>query len=75
MNYAATDAFQAHKVFAECGKEDLELDGIDVERSPICRPESDCWDVKMTFFDPLRRQERARHVHRFTPDYSPTCCA
>ena len=70
MNYAATDAFQAHQIFEQCGREALELDAIEVDRSPICRPESDCWDVKLTFFDPLKRMERARHVHRFTVDVS-----
>lgn len=70
MNYAATNAFQAHQVFEQSGKENLELDSIEVERSPICRPESDCWDVKLTFFDPTNRFERARHVHRFTVDVS-----
>ncbi len=48
----------------------LELDGIDVEVSPICRPGSECWDVKLTFFDPARRLERARRVYRFTVDVS-----
>lgn len=70
MNYAATNAFQVHRVFELCGKEQLELDTIEVHRSPICRPESDCWDVKLTFFDPTKRFERARHVHRFTVDVS-----
>ncbi|MCP4549327.1 MAG: peptidase S8, partial [bacterium] len=46
------------------------LDQIDVERSPICRPESDCWDVKLTFFNPTKRIEQARVVYRFTIDVS-----
>ncbi len=57
-------------MFSQSGKENLELDSIEVERSPICRPESDCWDVKLTFFDPTNRFERARQVHRFTVDVS-----
>jgi hypothetical protein len=48
----------------------MELDEIDVVRSPICRPESDCWDVKLTFFDPSRMLDRARKVYRFTVDVS-----
>ncbi|WP_394325532.1 cyanobactin maturation protease PatG family protein [Methanosarcina barkeri] len=40
------------------------------KKSPICRPDSDCWDVKLTFFDPLHREEVARMVYRFTIDVS-----
>src|SRR5262249_2985029 len=29
----------------------FELDDIQVVRSPVCRPDSDCWDVKLSFFD------------------------
>lgn len=70
MNFAATNAFQVERVFASAATEVLELDGIDVETSPICRPDSDCWDVKLTFFDPVRRLDRARRVYRFTIDVS-----
>jgi hypothetical protein len=48
----------------------MELDTIETERSPICRPDSDCWDVKLTFFDPERVFQRARKTHRFTVDVS-----
>ena len=34
------------------------LDTIEVERSPICRPDSDCWDVKIHFFYPSARCRR-----------------
>jgi hypothetical protein len=51
-------------------RDGMELDAIDVVRSPICRPESDCWDVKLTFFDPAKLLERARKVYRFTVDVS-----
>ncbi|NER95556.1 MAG: hypothetical protein F6J86_17225 [Symploca sp. SIO1B1] len=43
---------------------------MEVEKSPLCRPESDCWDVKLTFFDPSHRTQRARKVYRFTVDVS-----
>lgn len=70
MNYAATNAYQVEQVFHVAGSEDMELDSIGVEPSPICRPGSDCWDVKLTFFDPTSRLERARKVYRFTVDVS-----
>ena len=65
LNYAATDAFQLTGTF----KKGMALDEIEVEKSPICRPDSDCWDVKLTFFHPTNR-DAARHVYRFTIDVS-----
>jgi cyanobactin maturation PatA/PatG family protease len=50
VNYAATNAFQVEKIFESAIKESLALDSIEVERSPLCRPDSDCWDVKVCFF-------------------------
>jgi hypothetical protein len=74
LNYAATNLFQAASAYAEAIKytasEETKLDRIDVERSPICREGSDCWDVKLTFFNPKRRQEEAKRVFRFTVDVS-----
>ena len=70
MNYAATNAFQLEFIYREAVAGGLKLDIIDVERSPICRPGSDCWDVKLVFFDPIKRMERARHIYRFTVDVS-----
>jgi cyanobactin maturation PatA/PatG family protease len=70
MNYAATNAFQVEKVFEAAIKGETKLDSIDVERSPICRPGADCWDVKLAFFNPKKRSEEARVVYRFTVDVS-----
>jgi hypothetical protein len=70
MNFAATNAFQITQVFEDAVKEGLELDKIEVEASPICRPGADCWDVKVVCFDPSRREQRARKVYRFTVDVS-----
>ena len=44
INFSATNAFNVTKVFESALKDGLDLDTIEVERSPICRPESDCWD-------------------------------
>lgn len=69
-NYAATNAFLIAKVFEDAIKEGMDLDTIEVERSPICRLDSDCWDVKLTFFNPSKVFEQARKVYRFTVDVS-----
>ena len=68
INFAATNAFQAKEVFKDAIKEGMDLDTIEVERSPICRADSDCWDVKLTFFNPKKVFEQARKVYRFTVD-------
>lgn len=70
INYAAANAFTVQRIFASALKDKMELDTIESERSPICRPDSDCWDVKLTFFDPERLLQRARKTYRFTVDVS-----
>jgi len=70
INFAATNAFNVEKVFEAAIREEMDLDIIEVERSPLCRPDSDCWDVKLTFFNPGKVFEQARKVYRFTVDVS-----
>jgi cyanobactin maturation PatA/PatG family protease len=70
VNYAATNLFQVAEVYRFAVDEGMRLDRIDVERSSLCRPGSDCWDVKLTLFDPTRRQERAKEIFRLTVDVS-----
>lgn len=70
INHAATNAFQANSVFHTAIDDGMELSNIEVEKSPIARPGADNWDVKLTFFDPKNRMERARKVYRFTVDVS-----
>ena len=72
INYAATNAFNANKIFESALGANMELDTIEVERSPICRPDSDCWDVKLLFFDP-ENILRSRRAYRFTVDVSEVC--
>ncbi|MEZ5874592.1 MAG: PatA/PatG family cyanobactin maturation protease [Hyphomicrobiales bacterium] len=69
LNYAATNAFQAATVFADAVGKRLELLAIRVSKSPICRPDSDCWDVQLQMFNP-EDERRAGHVYRFTVDVS-----
>jgi cyanobactin maturation PatA/PatG family protease len=69
LNFAATNAFQAAHTFASAVAQGMALDTIGVEKSPFCRMDSDCWDVKLRFFDP-ENSRRARKVFRFTIDVS-----
>ncbi|BAY66526.1 peptidase S8/S53 [Calothrix brevissima NIES-22] len=69
LNFAATNAFQAASTFAEAVAAGMELDSIDIEKSPFCRLDSDCWDVKLKFFDP-ENSRRAKKIFRFTVDVS-----
>jgi hypothetical protein len=70
INYAATNAFQIESIYEKSLKEAMDLDTIEVERSPICRPDSDCWDVVLAFFYPGRPQPSLRRLYRFTVDVS-----
>ena len=70
MNFAATNAFQAGQIFQTALSEQMMLDKISVEKSPICRPGSDCLDVTLAFFNPNSRSEQARKVYRFCVDVS-----
>jgi hypothetical protein len=69
LNFAVTNAFQAAATFSEAVAEGMELDSITVEKSPFCRLDSDCWDVKLKFFDP-ENSRRAKKIFRFTTDVS-----
>ncbi len=79
LNYAGTNAFL---VGAEIQQGFLSgeyvpgpdtglyaLDTITVSKSPYCRMDSDCWDVVLTFFDPVD-DRRARVSWLFTIDVS-----
>jgi cyanobactin maturation PatA/PatG family protease len=70
MNFAATNAFQIERLFTRAAAEGLSLDQIDVERSPICRLDSECWDVVLYFFNPANVLGEARRAFRFTIDVS-----
>ena len=70
INFLATNAFDAGEVFLDAATIKYELDTIAAEQSAICRPESLCYDVLLTFFDPEDRQKRARKQYRRTVDVS-----
>ncbi|MFI0425071.1 PatA/PatG family cyanobactin maturation protease [Spongiactinospora sp. 9N601] len=67
LNFAATNAVQARQTLAEALGKGMALKDIDTEKSPYGRPDSDCWDVKLRFFDP-DNSRRAKRVYRFTID-------
>jgi cyanobactin maturation PatA/PatG family protease len=69
INFAATNAYQTQVAFAESAGRNLALDSIQVVKSPICRPDSDCWDVQLQMFDP-ENERRASRVYRYTVDVS-----
>lgn len=69
LNFAVTNAFQAAQTFSQAVAGGMELDSVTVEKSPFCRMDSDCWDVKLKFFDP-ENSRRAKKIYRFTIDVS-----
>ncbi|MBK8897149.1 MAG: PatA/PatG family cyanobactin maturation protease [Candidatus Competibacteraceae bacterium] len=70
INYAASNALLVAEIFKEALQEGLEFGSFIVERSPVCRPESDCWDIKLTFFNPKKIFEEASKVYLLTVDVS-----
>lgn len=73
INYAATNAFNVERIFEAAIREEMDLDAIEVKRSPICRSNSECLEVLLTFFNPKKVFEQARKVYRFTVDVSDMC--
>jgi len=69
LNFSATNAFQPASVISEIATQPLALDKFTVEKSPICRPDSDCYDVQLKFFNP-DNDRSAGKVYRFTVDVS-----
>jgi cyanobactin maturation PatA/PatG family protease len=72
INWAGTNAMNVANIFESALQENMQLDTIECEPSPICRPGSECKDVKLIFFDP-ENLLRARKVYRFTVDVSCVC--
>lgn len=70
INYAASNAYQMKEIFDDAYKEDLFLNKISAEPSPVSRPNSDCWDVVLEFFNPKERLTSARKLYRYTIDVS-----
>jgi cyanobactin maturation PatA/PatG family protease len=70
LNFAATNAYQAREALAHAARNSLVLSGINVVKSPICRPDSDCWDVELVMFDDDPERIRPSWTYRYTVDVS-----
>jgi cyanobactin maturation PatA/PatG family protease len=69
LNYSATNAVQIADVVRAATQQQLDLDTITVKKSPICRIDSDCYDVELSFFNP-NNTNTANRAFRFTVDVS-----
>jgi hypothetical protein len=70
LNYAATNALLVADTYESALNDGLELDTIEVEASQVSRPDSECWDIKLYFFNPRLETVAVRRVFRFTVDVS-----
>lgn len=70
INYTGSNARRVGPLFADLARAGLKLDHITAEQAPIVRPGGDCWDVRLTFFNPARRLAESRVVACLTVDVS-----
>lgn len=71
INHIVTNMHNVlNSVFVTKINNGYELATIRAVKSDICRPDSDCQDVFLTFFNPTKRLELAKQVYRFTVDVS-----
>lgn len=70
INYLGTNVFQIKNIVEKAATGENMLESIDVARSPICRPDSDCWDITVTFFNPSAVLQQARNLYQATIDVS-----
>ena len=66
------NALNTKQIFTKEAGFKRRLDTVEVDRSVICRPDSDCWDVTYRFFDPVNVLTQARQVYQYTIDVSDT---
>lgn len=69
LNYAGTNLWEIFRAFWKEVQGGFVLSTFSVQPSKICRPDSSCWDVKLTFFDP-RDLNQARNQYLLTIDVS-----
>lgn len=70
LNYSAMNALNTKQIFGIEAAAKRRLDTVEVDKSTICRPDSDCYDVTFRFFDPLNVLTQARQVYQYTIDVS-----
>jgi hypothetical protein len=71
LNFAGTNALQPARSIFDALRDGKLLDTIDTRPSIACRPDSECWDVRLVFADP-ENSRRARDVRRFAVDVGDT---
>jgi len=72
INYAASNTTEITKMIRDAKNNKggtMYFDNIECEPSPICRPGSECWIVKINFFV-HDQTDRSRRMYRFTIDVS-----
>lgn len=74
INYAVTNLYQSasvyRKLLADLLNDQLALESITADRSPVGPSGSDRWDVKLAFFKPMAQSNGVRQIHAFTVDVS-----
>lgn len=68
MNYAVTNAVLVQQIFSNNDLVHLSLKSVQAQKSIFALPGSDCWDVTLTFFNPMKQMEEANTVYVFTVD-------
>jgi subtilisin family serine protease len=68
INFAATNAFEVGRIYESAIRDEMELDTIEFERTPVSHPGIESWDVKLLFFFPLRQVQTVRRIYRLTVD-------
>lgn len=69
INFCVTNAFEVSVIIANATSGERVLDYISVEKSPICSPYLDCYEVRLSFCYPEDSQS-SRRIFRFTVDVS-----
>lgn len=67
LNCSATHLSQIASAFSIAVTDGLEFETIEASKSAFCRIESDCWDIKLRFFDP-ENDQRGKKIFYFTVD-------
>ena len=70
LNYAGTNLIRSMEILKKMLQANYALDVIQVMRSTLGRPGSDCWDITLSFFNPAQPLQSVRWIHRFTVDVS-----
>jgi hypothetical protein len=70
INFVVTNPYDFIPAFQDAANRDLTLLSVAVERSLVCRPGSECWDVRLEYFDAKATTNTFRRVYRIAVDVS-----